>query len=76
MSERLTPLPWERLVRVFEKNGFHIVREEGDHLVLTKQGTTRPLVIPKYRAVPVFIIRNNMRSAGMSRETFFMLLHE
>lgn len=75
MVDRLTPLPWERLVRVFEQDGFRIVREEGDHLVLTKQGVIRPLVIPRYRAVPVFIIRNNMRSAGMSRERFFTLLH-
>lgn len=74
MADRLTPLPWERLVRVFEQDGFRIAREEGDHLVLTKQGAMRPLVIPRYRAVPVFIIRNNMRSAGMSRERFFTLL--
>lgn len=71
---RLTPLPWERLLRVFERDGFRVIREHGDHLVLSKAGTARPLVIPKYRAVPIFIIKSNLRTAGMSRERFFTLL--
>ncbi|MBI4143143.1 type II toxin-antitoxin system HicA family toxin [Candidatus Uhrbacteria bacterium] len=73
---RIVPLPWEHLVRIFERDGFRIIREHGDHLVLTKTGIARPLVIPKYHAVPVFIIKNNLRSAGLSRERFFELLQE
>jgi len=34
----------------------------------------RPIVIPDWPAVPVFIIKNNMRTAGMSRERYFQLL--
>jgi len=52
------------------------VRIEGDHFVLTRSGLARPLVIPDYDAVPVFIIRNNLRTAGMSREEYFRLLRE
>ncbi|MBI4276774.1 type II toxin-antitoxin system HicA family toxin [Candidatus Uhrbacteria bacterium] len=74
MDERLTPLPWEKLVDVFEREGFRIVRERGDHVVMTKSGIVRPLVIPRYRSVPVFIIRNNLRTARISREEFFRLL--
>jgi hypothetical protein len=43
-------------------------------MVLTKPGVPRPVVIPRYAAVPVFIIRNNLRTAGMSRERYFELL--
>ena len=32
-------------------------------MVFTKPGTLRPVVIPKYAAVPVFIIKNCLRSA-------------
>jgi predicted RNA binding protein YcfA (HicA-like mRNA interferase family) len=59
---------------VFEADGFHLVREQGDHMVFTKPGVIRPIVIPRYPAVPVFIIKNNLRSAGMSRERYFELL--
>lgn len=34
----------------------------------------RPVVIPDWSEVPVFIIKNNMRTAGMSREIYFELL--
>ena len=36
----------------------------------------RPLVIPMYREVPVFIVRNLLRTSGMSRERYFEILSE
>jgi predicted RNA binding protein YcfA (HicA-like mRNA interferase family) len=70
----LRPISYKALAAVFEADGFRCVRIEGDHLVFTKAGVLRPVVIPKYAAVPVFIIRNNLRTAGMSRERYFDLL--
>ena len=70
----LRPVSYKTLVRIFEADGFRCVRTEGDHLVFTKPGIARPVVIPKYSSVPNFIIRNNLRTAGMSRERYFELL--
>jgi hypothetical protein len=50
------------------------VREEGDHMMFTKPGVIRPVVIPKYQSVPVFVIKNNLRTARMSRERYLHLL--
>jgi len=75
MSNKLSPVSHKELRRVFEADGFRMVREQGDHMVFTKPGVIRPIVIPKYAAVPVFIIKNNLRSAGMSRERYFELLN-
>ncbi len=50
------------------------MRTEGDHLILTKRGVIRPVVVPKYAAVPVFVIKNNLRTAGISRERYLELL--
>jgi predicted RNA binding protein YcfA (HicA-like mRNA interferase family) len=71
---RLSPVSYKELVKVFETDGFQHVRTEGDHMVFTKAGVIRPIVIPKYAAVPVFIIKNNLRTAGISRERYFELL--
>jgi len=71
---RLTPVAYGVLVRVFEKNGFSLVRQRGDHLVYAKSGVRRPLVIPAVKAVPVFVVRNLLRTAGKSREEYFRLL--
>jgi predicted RNA binding protein YcfA (HicA-like mRNA interferase family) len=71
---KLSPISYKTLLCIFELDGFVCGREEGDHMVFTKSGVLRPIVIPKYRHVPVFVIKNNMRSAGMSRERYFALL--
>jgi len=71
---RITPIASTRLRKVFEKAGFRCVRTEGDHFVYTKEGVNRPLVIPGWSEVPVFVIKNNLRSAGLSRQDYFRLL--
>jgi len=70
----LSPIHYRKLVAVFEKEGFMFVRTKGDHLIYTKPGLKRPLVIPMWPAVPVFIIKNLLRTASMSRERYFSLL--
>jgi predicted RNA binding protein YcfA (HicA-like mRNA interferase family) len=73
---RIIPIPAKRLKKVFEKAGFKRVRTEGDHFVYTKKGIIRPIIIPDWPEVPVFIIKNNLRSAGISREEYFNLLEK
>jgi predicted RNA binding protein YcfA (HicA-like mRNA interferase family) len=71
---KLSPVSYKQLVKVFESAGFRCVRIEGDHMVFTKPGVVRPVVVPRYAAVPVFIIKNNLRTAGISRERYLELL--
>ena len=59
-----------------EKAGFKCVRVEGDHFVYVKPGAPRPVVIPDWDEVPVFIIKNNLRTAGLSRDDYFTLLDQ
>lgn len=70
----LRPVSHKTLVRVFEQEGFTFNRQRGDHLIYTKPGVKRPIVIPAYDEVPVFIIKNLLRAAGMTRERYFELL--
>jgi predicted RNA binding protein YcfA (HicA-like mRNA interferase family) len=72
----LRPVPYKTLARVFEADGFTHIRTEGDHMVFTKPGVIRPVIIPRYASIPVFIIRNNLRTAGISRERYFALLDQ
>ena len=41
---------------------------------MRKPGCLRPLIIPDDNEVPVFIIRNNLKTAGLSRDDYFALL--
>ncbi len=67
---RITAIPAWKLRKVMEKAGFKCVRTEGDHSVYVKHG----VVIPDWDEVPVFIIKNNLRTAGISRDEHFEFL--
>ena len=71
---RITAIPAWKLRKGMEKSGFKCVRTEGDHFVYVKSGVARPVVIPEWDEVPVFIIKNNLRTAGISRDEDFELL--
>jgi predicted RNA binding protein YcfA (HicA-like mRNA interferase family) len=64
------------LERVFLAAGFRFARQQGSHRSYVKAGIARPVVIPAYAEVPVGIIRNNLRTAGISRDEYFRLLDE
>lgn len=73
---KITPTDYKTQKKVFEKTGFIYVRTKGDHLILEKQGTLRPVVIPAYKDVPVFIIKNNLRTANLTNKEYFQLLEK
>jgi predicted RNA binding protein YcfA (HicA-like mRNA interferase family) len=69
---KLTPIHYETLIKIFESEGFVVQRKKGDHIIMTKPGIKRPLVIKTSpKRVPVTHIRTNMTTAGMTRERFF-----
>ena len=73
---RIVPISAKKFRKVLEKAGFRCVRIEGDHFVYTKTGIIRPVVVPNWSDLPVFIIKNNLRTAGISREEYFSLLEK
>jgi predicted RNA binding protein YcfA (HicA-like mRNA interferase family) len=73
---RIVPVHYRKLVRVLEREGFTLARQRGDHLVFTKPGISRPVVVPTYTPLPVFIIRNALRTARISRERYLELLEQ
>jgi predicted RNA binding protein YcfA (HicA-like mRNA interferase family) len=74
---KITPVDYHTLIRVFELDGFRISRQKGDHIVMTKPGVLRPVVIKTSpRQVPVTHIRTNLTTAGISRDKYFELLEQ
>ncbi len=71
---KISTVHYRKLVRVFEQNGFVLDRKEGDHLIYVRDDIKRPIVIPMYKSVPVFIVLNNLKTAGISREEYLALL--
>jgi len=74
-QQKIVSIHYLTLIRIFESDGFGIKRQKGDHIIMTKIGVKRPLVIKtRPHHVPVTHIRTNLLTAGMSRERYFALL--
>ena len=71
---KVKPIHWRKLAKVFELDGWRLSRIKGDHLIYTKEGFIRPVVIPRDKEVQVFIILNNLKTAKISKEKYFELL--
>ncbi len=73
---QIRPTHYQVQIKIFEKFGCLYSRTKGDHMIYHYPGTIRPIIIPKYKEVPTFVIRNNMRTIGMTRNEYFALLEE
>jgi predicted RNA binding protein YcfA (HicA-like mRNA interferase family) len=73
---RMAPVHWKVLEKIFLTKGFIFARQEGSHRSYVKPGISRPIVIPTYDEVPVASIKNNLKTAGISREEFLALLKD
>ena len=67
---KIRPTHYQIQAKIFEKAGCMYTRTKGDHLIYHYLGAARPVVIPKYKEVPTFVIKNNMRIIGMSRDRY------
>ena len=60
---------------VLERLGLSKVRTKGGHEAWIKQGMTRPVIIQTHiNPIPEFVIRNNLRNLGVSKQDFLELL--
>ena len=69
---KIVPVHYVKLVRLFEQFGFRATRYRGDHIIMTKAGVARSLVIKTSPAkVSPALIRINLTTAGVSRKQYF-----
>jgi len=70
---RLSGISGRAAVAAFGRAGFSFLRQKGSHVVLAKSG--RPnLVIPLHRSIAPFLLRSQIRRAGLTEEGFLELL--
>lgn len=75
--QKITPIHYRTLVKVFELAGFEVKRQKGDHIIMTKTEVKRPVVIKtRPPQVPVSHIRTNLANARLGREQYFELLDQ
>lgn len=71
---RLTPIHFKKFESFLESIGCFYVKTEGDHNIWQKKGAKRPIVVRKLKDIPVFEIKNNLRTLGISTEEFLKII--
>ena len=72
---KLAPISWKTFEKVLLSVGCVLKRREGSHRVYWKDGLLRPIIIQAKGHIPVFIILNNLRTLGVSKEAYFKVLN-
>ena len=73
---RIIPIPWKKFEKFLFYIGCEFQREKGDHRVYSKSNLKRPVVIPREKELPVFIIKNNLRILGVGNEEYIEIIHK
>ncbi|MFA5888855.1 MAG: type II toxin-antitoxin system HicA family toxin [Candidatus Paceibacterota bacterium] len=72
---RIQAIHWKEFEKFLFKIGCTLKRESGDHRVYWKKGMKRPVVIPRDTSLPAFIISNNLKVLGVSREEYLRIIN-
>ncbi len=71
---RLAGISGREAVAAFCRAGYRVARRRsGSHMVLKRRGSP-PLVIPDHRSVAPFLLRSQVRRAGLTEDEFLDLL--
>jgi len=73
---RLTPISWKDFEKFLLFLGCKFKHQKGSHRIYTRSGLKRPLVVPIYGEIPMFVIRNNLRILGMTSEEYLEILKQ
>jgi predicted RNA binding protein YcfA (HicA-like mRNA interferase family) len=73
---RIGSIHWKEFEKFVIFVGCKFQREKGDHRIYTKLGLKRPVVFPQDTALPEFVILNNLRVLGISREEYLEIIEK
>jgi len=73
---RIYPINWKKFEMFLFFVGCDFSREEGDHRIYWRSDFKRPIVIPREKELPIFIIRNNLRVLNLTTEEYLKILQE
>jgi predicted RNA binding protein YcfA (HicA-like mRNA interferase family) len=71
MPQRLPALRASIIVKALERAGFVVKRQTGSHVILTRAGLRRPVVVPMHRReLPRATVRDIITQAEITIEEF------
>ena len=70
----LKPISWKKFEKFVLYVGCRFERKRGDHRVYNRDDLKRPVIFPEDQEIPVFIMRNNLRTLGIGHNEYLAIL--
>ena len=70
----IAPISLKKFDKFLLHAGCRLDREKGDHRIYDKAGISRPIVVPKKNQIPVFVVKANLRTLGITPEDYLEML--
>jgi len=67
-------ISWRRFEKFLLRVGCKYVRQRGSHRIYSRVGLARPIVLPTYRTLPMFVIKNNLRILEISDQQYLEIM--
>jgi len=71
---KVTAIKWKEFEKFLFFSGCKFVRQKGSHRIYKRAGLARPIVLPAYKSLPVFVVKNNLRILEISIEQYLEIL--
>ncbi|MBI4431150.1 MAG: type II toxin-antitoxin system HicA family toxin [Candidatus Omnitrophica bacterium] len=72
----LRPIHYKTFEKFLEYVGCHPVRQHGDHRVWDRNDLIRPVIVRAKKDLPVFEIKSNLRTLGISNQEYLDILNQ
>lgn len=66
----IPPVSWQKFEKFLVSHHCQFERQSASHRIYWKSGLPRPLVVPKRKELPPYVIRNNLRVLGISVDDY------
>ncbi|PIR59198.1 MAG: hypothetical protein COU69_01275 [Candidatus Pacebacteria bacterium CG10_big_fil_rev_8_21_14_0_10_56_10] len=73
---KISRVKWQTFEKFLLHVGCVLKKQRGSHRVYWRADLNRPIVLPKYKELPVFVIRNNLRTLGISHNEYLEMLNQ
>lgn len=71
---KLVGLPWRKVVAAFKRAGFYVRSDDGAHIILKSGKCPYNISIPQHKEIAPFLLRKQLKLAGISIQEFEKLL--
>ncbi len=72
----MKPISWKEFDKFLLYVDCIYDRQKGDHRIYWRSDLKRPIVLPMYKNLPKFVIKNNIRLLGLSTKEYLEILRK